>query len=501
VGLTGATGPQGPIGLTGAQGIQGIQGVQGVGPVTIADAAPASPTDGMLWMRTTTEIIYLYSSAQSRWIIPYALDVDRERDSDEEFMSLNLQFSRDKTLIARRGPTPVFTRASTATFVGSNGLIQSAAINAPRFDHDPVTGVCKGLLIEEPRTNLAWYARSTTGSGNLTPPDGSTLTNNFGVAPDGTTTTALIADNSIIYSYGIQLNASTRTAFAANSTVCGSIYIRKKTSAGYEAQIFLSFAGGEGGSFSRYRFNYVTGVALITGELAVTSRSVSVLDAGDFWRISITAAPANGSTQASIQISPASFNTMGVADVTLTGDCEFWGNQVEVGAFPTSLIITSGSPLTRSADVCSVTTAGWSNAGNDTMLAEYFVRQHIDNAIILEGGPSVSWLTLSASPTSLVNRLLYRHGGTATRFDAAPTGNYSLANINKLALTSGEQLCLNGSLGQAVTSDPGQLDISTILSIGRRSDFGGANYLNGPISAIRYYKKRLTNFKLQSLTS
>ena len=68
-------------------------------------------------------------------------------------LSLDLAFAADKTLTARRGPTPTFTRASTATFVGSNGLIQSAAINTPRFDHDPVTLACKGLLIEESRTN------------------------------------------------------------------------------------------------------------------------------------------------------------------------------------------------------------------------------------------------------------------------------------------------------------------------------------------------------------
>ena len=47
-----------------------------------------------------------------------------------------------------------FTRASTATFVGSNGVIQSAAINAPRFDYDPATLAAKGLLFEDQRANL-----------------------------------------------------------------------------------------------------------------------------------------------------------------------------------------------------------------------------------------------------------------------------------------------------------------------------------------------------------
>jgi hypothetical protein len=77
-------------------------------------------------------------------------------------LSLDLQFASDKSLTARKGPTPTFTRASTATFIGSDGLIQSAAINAPRFDHDPVTLASKGLLLEESRTNLVFPSDTLT---------------------------------------------------------------------------------------------------------------------------------------------------------------------------------------------------------------------------------------------------------------------------------------------------------------------------------------------------
>lgn len=64
--------------------------------------------------------------------------------------SLNLDFLSSTTLDSRI----TFTRAGTATFVGSNGLIQSAAINVPRFDYDPVTLAPRGLLIEGQRANL-----------------------------------------------------------------------------------------------------------------------------------------------------------------------------------------------------------------------------------------------------------------------------------------------------------------------------------------------------------
>jgi hypothetical protein len=419
-------------------------------------------------------------------------------------LSLDLQFATDKTLTARVGPTPTFTRASGATYVGSDGLIQSAAVDEPRFDHDPVTLACKGLLIEEGRTNLAWYASSTTGSSNLTPPDGSTLTNNFGVAPDGTTTTALIADNSTLYTYGISLNSSTRTAFAANSTVCGSLYIRKKTSAGYEAQITLSFGGGEGGSYSRYRFNYVTGVALSSGDLAVTSTSVSVLDAGDFWRIIITAAPTNGSTVANIQIRPAAFNTMGVSDITLTGNIEFWGNQVELGAFPTSLIITSGAPLTRSADVCSITggdfTGMW-NQSEGTLLAQTQKTSTNSNAFVI-----------SVSDNSFNNETDLRYNSVS---QVASLMNVS--NVNQLVglqanITSGAAVkqsiayklndCAYAANGASPISDTSAL-IPTVnrLAIGNVAFVGQALYLNGHIAAIRYYKKRLANAKLTQLTT
>ena len=51
-------------------------------------------------------------------------------------------------------PRITFTRASTATYFDSTGVMQTAATNAPRFDYDPVTHVLRGLLMEDTRTNL-----------------------------------------------------------------------------------------------------------------------------------------------------------------------------------------------------------------------------------------------------------------------------------------------------------------------------------------------------------
>jgi hypothetical protein len=70
--------------------------------------------------------------------------------------SLDLRFAENKSLTdAKTGASLVtFTRASTGTYVGSDGLIKTATTNEARFDHNPITGESLGLLVEEARTNL-----------------------------------------------------------------------------------------------------------------------------------------------------------------------------------------------------------------------------------------------------------------------------------------------------------------------------------------------------------
>lgn len=51
-------------------------------------------------------------------------------------------------------PRITFTRSGdTATVTNSSGVIVGVNADLPRFDYDPTTLVCKGLLIEEARTN------------------------------------------------------------------------------------------------------------------------------------------------------------------------------------------------------------------------------------------------------------------------------------------------------------------------------------------------------------
>jgi hypothetical protein len=68
----------------------------------------------------------------------------------------------DLNLVRNRSIPPEYsyTRNSSGTYVGSDGLIKTAAVNEPRFEFDAVTGEYKGLLVEEARTN--YYTTSET---------------------------------------------------------------------------------------------------------------------------------------------------------------------------------------------------------------------------------------------------------------------------------------------------------------------------------------------------
>jgi hypothetical protein len=80
-------------------------------------------------------------------------------------------------------PIPMdFTRASTATRVNKQGLIEVVKSNVPRIDYtDTSDGV---LLLEKAATNLFPYSEDFENS-DWTKNAGTTITNNYAISPDG----------------------------------------------------------------------------------------------------------------------------------------------------------------------------------------------------------------------------------------------------------------------------------------------------------------------------
>ena len=117
-----------------------------------------------------------------------------------------------------------FTRSgNTATVVNSSGLIATINANLPRFDFDPVTLACKGLLIEEARTNLLTYSNDFSNA--IWNKNSSSITSNVITSPDGTVNASKLVEAAATAEHTV--NRSTPVAIVAGSSNTLSVFAKK----------------------------------------------------------------------------------------------------------------------------------------------------------------------------------------------------------------------------------------------------------------------------------
>ena len=412
-----------------------------------------------------------------------------------------LNFVSSNTLDSRI----TFTRASTATFVGSNGLIQSAAINSPRFDYDPVTLAAKGLLIEEQRVNLLTYSEQFDNA--IWIKSAVTVTANTDTAPDGTLTADKIipAVASVAFKelqQNVTISASTSYTFSCYVKAAGYQYI----------QII-----GSGAVFGTFNVNYDlsngTETAFVAGTSTITARSITA--AGNGWyRVSVTALSLSAASgRMTINVIPAATSTRGViwASDGTSGILQ-WGAQLEAGAFATSYIPTVASQVTRSADIAQMTGtnfSSWYNQSEGTFVASALDQNTAPSGAGGYFAAGDSTLAFGSAETIYATRS--RLVGAAS-FGTIIDGGVNQANLGNIVIPNGvsnvalayklnnANMAANGAVGTDDTSCT--MPTPTSLSIGSlASGWNGAGaYINGHIRQIAYYNTRLPNATLQVLT-
>lgn len=241
--------------------------------------------------------------------------------------SLDLNFALTKSL----DPRVAFTRGSGGTYFDASGILKTALTNVPRFDHDPYTAVCKGLLIEEQRTNLLTYSENFDNS--IWIKWNSSITPDAATAPDGTLTADKLVEGTTNTGHYLNYNL---TKAASSVTYTFSIYC-KTDSSGRNVQVQVysnSWAGG-----CSAVVNLSTGVVTSSGVYGAgyTLSGVSVTPCVNGWyRIAVTCTTdANNSLNCWTQ-------PINGTSTTYTGDgtsgIYVWGAQLEVGAFATSYV-------------------------------------------------------------------------------------------------------------------------------------------------------------------
>jgi hypothetical protein len=404
--------------------------------------------------------------------------------------SLDLRFAESKSLVdSVSGQNLVtFTRASTGTYVDSDGVIRSAANDAPRFDHNPLTGECLGLLVEEQRQNLLLRSEEFDNASWVKAT--ATVTQNATIAPDGQTTADLLIPSNLAANGALNQDLVKAASPVQYTLSCYGkakehsafrLILRDPANSGNRADLIVDLTTG------------VTSGSFIGGTYTGLSSSVQFLRDG--WvRFSITATTGSETGLRAQVVN----NTTGDG----TSGLFIWGAQLEAGAFPTSYIPTTGTAATRTADVASISGtnfSSWYRQDEGTVFADVasiksggrvfmFDDSTLNNRWELRGLSGIPTLSSWSGGVQVVGV-----GSGASLGDPSMTA-YKAALTNQL----------NNAAIQVNSSAIG-IDATCTMPVSQSRLFigsfqGTSTFANGTIRRITYWPARLPNATLQALT-
>ena len=302
---------------------------------------------------------------------------------------------------ARRGKFTdlfTFTRASTATFLGGNGLIQTAGTNVPRIEYD-ASGNLLGLLIEGARTNLALWSEDASNAVWVN--TNITVAANSAIAPDGNTTADTLTASAVNGTQSQSFQPSTTNAVRTYSR-----YLKRLTGAG-NVTLEVGRTASSACTLSSSAWNRCSVTdTVLTGTYAVVSNVVTVtatahgLLTGDAVRLDYTSGTAADLSCASVTRLDANSYTCAQTTGDTTGNVSTYANlgrikiatdtdavyawcgDGEVGAFASSCIPTTTVTVARAGDVATRTLAAEFNATAGSMFVQFQTVQTLDVAAL-----------------------------------------------------------------------------------------------------------------------
>jgi hypothetical protein len=384
----------------------------------------------------------------------------------------------------------------------------SASINsAPRFNHDPVTGQCLGLLVEEQRVNSI---PNNTMVGAVAGTPGTLPTAwTYMVAPGGVTRQIVGtgSEDGIAY-MDVRFSGTTTDASGCSWSPGAGAALTGQTWAG---SVYWKLVGGTTAGVTSFDVGLIentSGGVFVTGafypQTAPTSTALIRQRA-----TAIRALSGGGTVGQCSLVNRLAIPTATAIDFTLRIGLP----QLELGAFATTPILTTGTSATRSADVATITGTAfsrWYSATGSTVFvdsqlpagsatASSATRTVVD---ITDGTSSNRLAIRSILNATLTDQITVRSdGGTAVNFSTTgSTVNASPRKIAAACQASDSAASATGSAGSA-TSDTGAMPLNVNqLTIGSTVSLTAVNYHSGTISRLTYWPVRLGNSALQALT-
>ncbi|MDB4245980.1 hypothetical protein N9824_00385 [bacterium] len=352
------------------------------------------------------------------------------------------------------------TRASGATRVNKEGLIEVVENDRPRIDY---TDSAKGALLLEPqRTNQMINSEDLTGW-NIQA--GATITLESINNPVNSTNANLITANT----NGAYLNRSTPDASALYSV---SFWLHKNNQSGT-----IELTNAQGGNFGKWTIN----LDLLQNDFVrITRDHPSVTAVSEF------------TTLASGDIAPFFKSPSGTKSFYVTG------LQLEP-SYPTSYIPTQGATATRLAD--TAIGSGNSEVFNDSE-GVLFANWSAANS------ESASKILTIKNSSILSNRVSLYYYGDGIYFDilnssgtvSENTSVQNAKNFNKMSLqyqSGNTELWVNGF---KVVSNTQAISLTGLDKID--FDYGTVQYpFYGKTKELAYYNTILTDLELETLTS
>lgn len=413
----------------------------------------------------------------------------------------------------RIGPDLKFSRPTNATYYSNLSTIQMVGPTTPRFEYSHSGETFKGLLIEEQRTNLVEYSSdfntSTWIPATSSEGPGVTIQNNTTqvTAPDGTQTAAKMYMN---HARGYRSLTWVEAPYPPGMAEVGDMYCRsifvKKDTARYisigcdgvtnavnTTNVFDFDNPGfnDGNLFSMF-WEYIRDGWYRIGYYRPSSNTNTN-------KLTIGFSP----TRISNNYSDTLYENTTISETA--SSVFIWGAQVEKGWLPTSYIPTSGTQITRAADLINVTRSNFVTFYNPISssifikgsrtypyFATYLSISNFNKNVYISLGAQVDpnfTNVLSISTTDQKNTFIYPE--LIEAFSSPQTLAVGIEN-NNMIVYQNQQLA---GLSTENVSVPVGVNNFYLGSLD-----GTAYYLNGHILKFHYWPYRLNNSTLQALT-